>query len=69
MPTADRSRIDVINVPLEPLVAERKTLSEALAPLELQDFDSEPLGSNNGAQASETHVNAALGQRVESGQI
>ena len=40
--TGGRSQVDIIEEALERMVSQRKTLSEALAPVSPQDFDWEP---------------------------
>ena len=40
-----RSQVDIIEEALERMAVERKTLSEALAPVEPHDFDWEPTRS------------------------
>lgn len=44
--TGGRSQVDIIEEALERMALQRKTLSEALAPAALQDFDWEPARSN-----------------------
>ena len=44
--TGGRSQADVIEEALERMVTQRKTLADALAPVEPQDFDWEPVRSN-----------------------
>ena len=44
--TGGRSQADIIEEALERMASQRKSLAEALAPLEPQDFDWEPLRSN-----------------------
>ena len=43
--TGGRSQVDIIEEALERMAAQRKTLSEALAPTTPQDFDWEPARS------------------------
>jgi hypothetical protein len=44
--TGGRSQVDIIEEALERMASQRKTLSEALAPLAAQNFDWEPVRSN-----------------------
>lgn len=44
--TGGRSQVDIIEEALERMASQRKTLSEALAPIAPQNFDWEPARSN-----------------------
>lgn len=46
-----RSQVEIIEEALERMAAQRKTLSQALAPLESQDFDWEPTRSGIAGRA------------------
>ena len=49
--TSGRSQADIIEEALERMASQRKTLSEALAPIPPQDFDWEPTRSSIASRA------------------